>query len=250
MDDLLGLGLDSTSSTATQPTTTSSQPTRPPTDVTTATPSTSPAEQATQVSTAKTNGAALSSASTADEPSPVASDTTSSPVAPPTSNEVFMLKQEEPSTPELKEIQAKFGGRWKLVPPDPYGEYLKIAGVGLLNRSLAAKSTPEQIFTVKGDKIYVSFHSTFHNQNYVYQLEQAVENLVEKSRQSVFASYKDGKLTLLLTSMEEGWNKTQGVERFINELGEQVMIHTCGSAVCRRYFARLPDVATLPPITQ
>ncbi|XP_013067937.2 fatty acid-binding protein homolog 8-like [Biomphalaria glabrata] len=243
MEDLLGLGLDSVS------------------------PVTAAPQVNTNLAPSQTESLKeTSAATTVEPPSSVATETLSQPQTTPATasptditagktatkpnSEMFTLKQEEPSTEVLKEIQAKFGGRWKLVRSDPYAEYLKAAGVGLLTRTLAGNSLPEQVFSVRGDQIYVSFHSTLHNQNYVYQLETAVENLVEKSRQSVFASYKDGKLILLLTSLEEGWNKTQGVERFINDLGEHVMIHTCGNVVCRRYFTRLPDLVTLPPLAQ
>ncbi|CAL1537717.1 unnamed protein product [Lymnaea stagnalis] len=161
---------------------------------------------------------------------------------------MFVLKEEEPGSPVLKEIQAKFGGRWKLARSDSYDEYLKAAGVGIFHRKIASSGTPEQVFSVKGDKIYVSFHSTFHNQNYVFQLDQAVENLVEKTRQSVFTSYRDGKLILEMTPLEVGWDKPQEVERHINDMGEHVVIYTCGSVSCRRYFARLPDLPVIPNV--
>ncbi|BFZ18619.1 hypothetical protein BsWGS_21658 [Bradybaena similaris] len=149
---------------------------------------------------------------------------------------------DEPKNPVLREIKEKFSGRWKLIRSDPYDEYLKAAGVGFIARKLAISRDPEQEIAIKGNKIHIDFRSTFHNQIHVFMLEESLENVVETTRQSVFCSYKDGKLILLMTPLDPGLNRTQEVERDINQYGELVVMYTCGTATCRRYFARMADI--------
>lgn len=258
--DLLGLGFDPTPQTAATTNLTSQAPTPTQLSPSAQTPVQPPAptlqvepaqsQQALPQTTATTQqttttAAPTTSTTSSGAPSPTVAPTTAPPVVKPA---MFVLKEEEPGNPVLKEIQAKFGGRWKLARSDLYDEYLKAAGVGIFQRKIASSGTPEQVFSVRGDKIYVSFRSTFHNQNYVFQLDEAVENLVEKTRQSVFTSYRDGKLILEMTPLEVGWGKPQEVERHINDMGEHVVIYTCGSVSCRRYFARLPDLPVIPNV--
>ncbi|CAG5119018.1 unnamed protein product [Candidula unifasciata] len=166
----------------------------------------------------------------------------------PTTNEVWKPSplQDGPSDPILREIKEKFSGRWKLIRSDPYDEYLKAAGVGFFARKLAISRAPEQEISIKGNKIHIDFRSTFHNQIQVFVLEESVENVVETTRQSIFCSYKDGQLTLLMTPLEPGLNRTQEVQRYISEHGELVVMYTCGTSTCRRYFARIAD--TVAPL--
>ncbi|XP_059169292.1 fatty acid-binding protein homolog 8-like [Physella acuta] len=237
--DLLGLGFEPAPSQA--PSSTAQPPTEaaPPT---VAPPAVAPPAVAPPAVAPPAVAPAPLPAAEVSPPSPQKQEVTS---APETKPEVSA------SDADLKQIEAKFGGQWKLVRSDPYDEYLKAVGINFFNRKVAGSGAPEEIFLVKDGRIYISFRSTFHNQNYVFTLGETVENLVEKSRQSVFTTFKDGKLILQMTPVEEGWGKTQEVVWDVNNLGEHEVIYTCGSATCRRYFAKMLAATGLepPPLT-
>ncbi|XP_012935469.1 clathrin coat assembly protein AP180 [Aplysia californica] len=226
----------------------------PPTATTAApvAPLASPTEAVPATSTSTPQESNTGSESTAPAPASPAATQENGTTASPAQDGVASAEQDAaPQDPRLKEILEKFGGRWKMVRSDPYDEYLKALGVGFLNRKLAGKTTPEMDFQVRGEKIYVSMRSTLHSQSYVFQLDEEVENLVEKMRQGVVCTYTDGKLVQQMTPLDAGWTKVQEVERSINENGEHVVIFTAGSAVCRRYFTKLPELGiTPPPVSQ
>lgn len=149
--------------------------------------------------------------------------------------------EEKPQDPRLKEIEEKFGGRWRMVRSDPYDEYLKTLGVGFFSRKFAGRAYHDLDVTVTNDAIIVDMRSFFHSQHYTFKLDEEVENLVEKSKHGVVCTYEGGKLIQQMTPLDPTCNKTQQVERNITELGEHEVIFTAGEAVCKRYYARLPE---------
>jgi len=160
-------------------------------------------------------------------------------------------KKVEPQDPRLKEVEEKFGGKWKMVRSDPYDEYLKSLGVGFFSRKIAGRAYHEMELTIQDDNtIAVAMRSLLHSQNYVWKLDEEVENVVEKSRQGVVCTYENGKLVQQMTPLDPGSNKMQQVERAINDLGEHEVIFTAGEAVCRRYYARIPDPKASPAAAQ
>jgi len=149
--------------------------------------------------------------------------------------------EEKPQDPRLKEIENRFGGRWRMVRSDPYDEYLKTLGVGFFSRKFAGRAYHDLDVTVTNDAIIVDMRSFFHSQHYTFKLDEEVENLVEKSKHGVVCTYEGGKLIQQMTPLDPACNKTQQVERNITELGEHEVIFTAGEAVCKRYYARLPE---------
>jgi len=158
-------------------------------------------------------------------------------------------KTETPLDPRLEEIKEKFGGKWKMVRSDPYGDYLKSLGVGFFGRWFAGRAAHEMEFLIeKENKIVIVMRSFFHSQHYTFKLDEETENLVEKFKHGVVCSYEDGKLVQNMTPLDIGSmaKQNQHVERHINENGEQEVVFTAGEHVCRRYYVRLEDLNKKP----
>lgn len=144
---------------------------------------------------------------------------------------------------KLKEIESLFGGKWRLLRSDPYGEYLKAIGVGLLTRNRASGGTPDIEISVLHEYIFINTSSMLHSQITKLKLDESVENVVFKANLSVFCTYQNQKLELQMTPVDLAWGKTQGVEYSLSERGELMVVYASGSNVCRRYFSKVTQVS-------
>ncbi|KAL3856648.1 hypothetical protein ACJMK2_011376 [Sinanodonta woodiana] len=141
----------------------------------------------------------------------------------------------------LEEIKEKLVGTWKVDRGENVEDFFRELGLNFITRKLAARGKPVSTISIEGDEITLAIQTPFWTMKDTFKLDEEFEKVTEGVKLKAVATYKDGKLIIKQTPIEEGSSvKPQEVHR--ERVGEELLqTMYIGDVVCKRYCVRVQE---------